>query len=102
MTASPEKRELIARLRRLIRIDDLAAALGAASRELAEAIERGANPPPGWNIGPWGKHVARQVELARIKRDAAAQQYRAAIVALQRALQDRKRGFWVEREETRP
>lgn len=81
-----------------MRLHTLAAQLGDASRELAEAIDRQSKPPPpGWNLGPWCRHVARDVKAARAKRDAVATEYRAEVVAVRRALMDRRLGYWAEK-----
>lgn len=74
-----------------------AEALGAASRELAAAIDRQSKPEPGWNLGPWSRHVAKDVAAARAKRDAVAAEYRAAVVAFKRALDGRSPSWLAEK-----
>ena len=76
---------------------DHVAQLGAASRELAAAIDRQSRPEQGWTHAAWGAHVSREVEAARAARDSCAAEYRAAVLAQQRALSDRKPGYWAAR-----
>jgi hypothetical protein len=78
-------------------LDDYAVALGAASRELAELIAKQSKPEQGWTLANWGRHIGRQVEAARAKRDAIATEYRAAVTAWKRAFADREPGYWAER-----
>jgi hypothetical protein len=78
-------------------LDDYAAALGDASRELAELIAKQSKPEHGWTLANWGRHIGRQVEAARAKRDAIATEYRTAVVAWKRAFDEREPGYWAER-----
>lgn len=82
-----------------MKLSDHAAALGVAQRELAAAIDRQSKPERGWTLEDWGRHVTRDVEAARAKRDAVAAEYRAAVAAWKRALAAREPGYWAAMRE---
>jgi AraC-like DNA-binding protein len=80
-----------------VTLDDYAAALGDASRELADLIAKQSQTPPGVKHITWSRELVREVEAARARRDAIATEYRAAVTAWKRALADREPGYWAER-----